>query len=423
MLIVKPPSSRADKTPVFDPFAGRSRLARQRRGVWGERLDRAWWLRRAWTVARRVPPPWRMALAMLALLLLSNLALDTLGAPLAVESDAWGALAQIARCERQSQTPDIVVLGSSRAQAGIAPPILDGEVSARLGQRIVTCDMAVTTSVPMQDYLMLRKLLADGVRPRFIVYATADYEFNSPVAETNVPVRDNLEYLSTLGDLPALARSRVADPSAGPWNGGSWYVDFAATRLVRAYGDRLGIEIALCRLAPAFGPCPSLIPTPATAVRSTAAPGNTYPIDEAQGWYPLPEATDRSLLNSRAQYTAWLSHYQVSPDALDYLGKLVTLARDHHIGIVLVNTPILPRHLAFFPRVTDYLTYLDALYRFAAAHGVPFYDEGLGLMDDQADFADTNHLDYWGALAFTGWLGAHVVAPEFARQVLGQQSG
>jgi hypothetical protein len=409
VLTVTPPPEQAQQPPAPDLFVGQSRLARRFR----HGRTRGRW--RAF--GQQVPLAWRIVLALVAGILVSNVAIGVWGSDLTRQSDAWGALSQLAACEDKGPTPDVVIMGSSRAQAGIAPPVLSDELSARLGQRIVSCDMAVTTSIPVQNYLMLHKLLADGIHPRFVIYATADYEFNSPVAETNVPVLDNLEYLATPGDLPDLMRIGVGGQH---WNNTSWALDFAATQLVRAYGDRRGIQIALCGLAPQFGPCPSILPAPqATSVQSTVAPGRSYPLDIADGWYPLPEATTRSLLNSQAQYQQWLSNYQVSPDALSYLGKLVDLCHASHIGIVLVNMPMLPQQLAFYPVLTDYLTYIGALYRFSDEHGVPFYDEGLGLMDDRSDFADTNHLDYWGALSFTGWLAVHVVEPEFQRQVLG----
>jgi hypothetical protein len=365
-----------------------------------------------------IPAPWRRALLFLLLLSLSNVVLDRFGGQIAINGDAWGALRQIAACEEQSMTPDVVIMGSSRAQAGIAPPVLDGELGERLGRSFVTCDLAVTTSVPMEDYYELRRLLDDGVRPRFIIYATADFAFNTPVTEANVPVRDNVEYLAGLSDLPDLAQTHIADGTGPLLGGASWYLDFIAARLVRFYADRRGFEIALCNLAPNFGPCPDVLPHDATTVSSPDTPLRTYPVDFAQGWYPLPEATARSLENSRWQYTAWLAKYQVAPDALAYLGRLVDLAQSRHIGMILLNTPILPQHLAFFPHPSDYLTYLTALQQFAAAHHVPFYDEGLGYDDDIHDFADTNHLNYWGALAFTGWLGVQVVLPEYQRQVL-----
>jgi hypothetical protein len=367
---------------------------------------------------RRVPLPWRIMLVFVTLIAISNVALDKLGSGLAQTSDGWGALNQIAACEHQSMTPNIVVMGSSHAQAGIAPPVLDGEVAARLDKPIITCNVGVTTSVPMQDNYMLRRLIDDGVRPKFIIYVASDYAFNSPIAEQNQPVLENLEYLTNLSDLPAIANTTVGKQSIDKV---PWAMDFAEGQLVRLYADRQGIQDALCQIKPDFGPCPDLLPSPAYPVASPDTPLRVYPIDKAQGWYPLPEATTKSLLNSQYQYKSWLRNYQVSPDALHYLGRLVDLARSYHIGMIMINMPVLPRQLAFYPQVGDYVTYLDALYQFSHDHSVPFYDEGLGWDDDINDFADTNHLNYWGALAFTGWLGVHAVVPEYQRQVLGQR--
>lgn len=375
------------------------------------------WRRTPFRQWLRIPRPWRMALVFLALLLTSNALLDS-DWEIGIQSNSWGVLQQLHACERQSMVPDIVIMGSSRAQAGIAPPIISAQLGPQLGHHLIVCDMAVTTSVPLQDEYMLRQLYADGARPRMIVYAAADYAFNSPVALTNTPVRDNLEYLAHLSDLPELVQTRVTDPRNGPWDGTSWLLDFIAGRLVRAYADRKGLEAALCGLRPGFGVCRDLVPPPPpAAIPSTARPGIAYPIRRDLGWYPLPEMTQRSLQNSQAQYTAWLANYRVAPDALAALGRLVGMGRDHGAAIVLITTPILPRHLTFFPHPADYLTYLDALHTFATTHHIPFYDTSFGLDDDPADFADTNHLNYWGALSFTGWLTAHIIGPEWRRQV------
>ena len=364
-----------------------------------------------------VPRPWRVALATLMMLSFTNFALDRFGGTISVEGDGWGALRQLAACERQGNAPDIVILGSSRAQAGIAPPVLDAELATRLGHRVITCDLAVSASVPLEDYYLLRRLLEDGVHPRFLVYATAEFAFNAAVTETNFPVRDNVRYLARLSDLPDLTHTHIADGTGSSGHPVSWYLDFAMARLMRPYADRRGFEIALCQLQPKYGPCPTIVPHYPTTVASPELPGRTYPIDAAEGWYPLPEATPSSLDYSRWQYTSWLARYAVAPDALNYLGRIVDLTRTNYMGMVLVNTPILPQHLAFFPNSGDYLIYLDALHHFADAHNVPFYDESFSFDGDLNDFADTNHLNYWGALAFTGWLALHVVLPEYQQQL------
>ncbi len=323
----------------------------------------------------RIALPWRVVLIFVLLVLLSNMALDTVGSALATNSDEWGALQQLRACEHQSHTPDVVVLGTSRAQAGIAPPILSAQMSEALGRHIVVCDVAVTTSVPLEDRYMLRQLLADGVHPRLVVYATAEFTYNSDIAQSNTPVRDNIEYLARLSDLPDLLQTSLGDPAQGQWNtSGAWYLDFIATRLFRLYADRRGIQIAVCQLIPAFGPCPGIVPQPATTVASPATPRRTYPIDAAQGWYPLPEMTARSLQNSQQQYSWWLSAFHVAPDALQALAAMADLARSAGCGFVVITTPLLPRHLAFFPQVADYSAYLDTLYQFSAQHHMPFYD-------------------------------------------------
>lgn len=362
---------------------------------------------------RRVPLPWRVALAFVALVVMSNAWLDGMHTNLVTDGNVWGAVKQLEACERQGTSPDVLIIGSSRAQAGIAPPIIAAQFDNAFGRRTIICDLAVTTSVPMQDYYLLRKLLRDGIHPKFIIYATADFAFNSPAIQPQEPVRDNMDYLATLADLPNIMQMPVADTRQPAVNGAPWLLDFVASRLFRVYADRKGFQIALCRWKPDFGPCPDILA--GTVLDHTRY---IYPVDPAQGWYPLPEATAVSLQNSANQYRVWLAHYQVAPDALAYLDQTVQLARKQGIGLILLNTPILPQHLAFFPQVSDYATYVDTLHRFAEAHGVPFYDEGLGFDDNLADFADTNHLNYWGAIHFTGWLTKQILIPEFRHQVL-----
>ncbi len=411
-----PPTMPPDR--VFDPSPGHSKLAQhpshsvpRRNGTFHRRLWALWQGLSFW---RRVPLPWRVVLVFVLLIALSNTLLDHFGGGLAAASDEWGALNQIDACERRSMAPDILVMGSSHAQAGIASPILESEVAARLDRPIVTCNVGVTTSVPMQDYYMLRHMVEDGLRPKFLIYVTSDYAFNSSVADLNPPVLANMPYFTRIGDLPDIMATPLGQAQQDHV---AWPVNEILGRLFRGYADRHGFQVMLCRLKPNFGPCPDILPSPEHPVASPATPLRAYPLDAAEGWYPLPEVTETSLRNSQYQYQQWLRDYQVAPDALNYLGRIITLARDCHMGIVLLNMPVLPQQLTFYAHPDGYLTYVDAIYAFAQAHGVPFYDEGLGFDDDLNDFADTNHLNYWGALAFTGWLGVHVVAPEFQRQV------
>ena len=251
---------------------------------------RHWW--------RGVPLAGRVIVVFVALVLVGNGALDRFGGQLAQASDSWGALGQIAACEHQSMTPDIIILGSSHAQAGIAPPILDSEVATRLDRPIITCNLGITTSAPIQDYYVLRRLIADGVRPKFLIYVPSDYAFNSPVAEQNGPLLQNLEYVAGLSDLPDIASTIVSHQQI---NGVPWPVDFVEGHLFRPFADRLGLQLLLCQRTPAFGPCPAISPPPDHPVASPATPLRVYPLDKAQGWYPLPEATATSLLNSQYQ--------------------------------------------------------------------------------------------------------------------------
>jgi hypothetical protein len=359
---------------------------------------------------RWLPRPWRIALLFLIFLLISNFVLDALGWNAAVESDTWGALKQITACEQQGKSPDVVVIGSSRAEAGIAPTVLSNALTSVLHHQTTVCNMAVTTSIPLQDYLELRKLYADGIRPRMILYATSDYALNNPTALHMPPVQMNVKYLANASDIPMLSQSDLFNSKE---NGVPWYLDFLAMQTVRAYADRQGLQIDLCRIIPNVGPCPTINPPAQKAVTSAIHQ------DEVHGWYPLPALTDRSIANSRAQYLEWLRDFHVSPTALDYMGRLVDLARQYGSSVVLLNTPILPMHLTFFPKPTDYLTYINALHIFAQEHDIPFYDTGLGYFSDQSDFADTNHLNYWGALKFSAWLGSNVIIPEYQRQVSG----
>jgi hypothetical protein len=40
---------------------------------------------------------------------------------------------------------------------------------------------------------------------------------------------------------------------------------------------------------------------------------------------------------------------------------------------------------------------------------------GLGFINNPSDFADSNHLNYWGAIHFSGLISTQIILPELQK--------
>jgi hypothetical protein len=284
---------------------------------------------------------------------------------------------------RSGGRPLVVVLGSSRVQGGLRAGDLP---AAAPGGAVFNFGMVGAGTVA--ELLHLRRLLADGVHPDYVVI-----EVLSPLlalqGQGGALGTDRLAW----GDL-GLLRRYATDPedlSARWWEG----------RLLPCYSCRFRV---LGRYAPHL------------LVRQGGA-ANPYALatwQDSSGWCPYPydvvtaEVYARGLAHARREYQWLLAGFRIDDDADRALREMLELCRQEGITAALLLMPEGTQFRDLYPPAARGA--IDAyLGRLRQEYGVPLIDAREWVGDD--GFWDSHHLTKAGATAFTRRFGREALWP------------
>jgi len=279
--------------------------------------------------------------------------------------------------------PDIVFLGSSRVVTGLDPAIVERDVAAATGATVRALNLGVTGATADTSRLVLKNLIGDDMRPNVAVYGI--YELEMLVAP-NTHARQNLPYLSSIERLDDFIDYRNES-----WRRRAWFLTERALPFER---DRRLVRDAL-----------EIVFTPASGhdLYETDAP----PPGE-RGFHRVPVGVpDPDPDRARREYAGALRRPRLSDTAALQLERLIELARERAIDIVLVDLPVTARHRAFWARPRDLAAYLARVREIAERERVPLLDlyENPDEMVPERGFTDTHHLNELGAA-----IASHAVA-------------
>lgn len=129
----------------------------------------------------------------------------------------------------------------------------------------------------------------------------------------------------------------------------------------------------------------------------------------SRGYMPTDEVMPLPL-SARDQKRIQTSDYRLFPEDRARLERMFALHDPPRLQVVIVELPVHPLALeakATFRR--DYEAWARQVAQLAGAHGVPFWaTTTLGLLPDQSNWADVNHLNTQGSQRFSAWLGEQV---------------
>jgi uncharacterized protein DUF1574 len=283
--------------------------------------------------------------------------------------------------DRIAETPDrplLLVVGSSRLVTDFLPerlPPLQGEAGD-----VLAFNFSHTGAGPLINLMEVRRLLREGVKPRWLVVEVLP-------SMLNISGRSTAASLAVADDLPLLCRHMP-----------SW----------KAYGRYLGV-----RLVPSTRHYLAALQEhgPAWAF---AASGDELPdLGPLGGSTPLKaEATRDNIARCtaavRAQYYPGLQDFRVTDVADQSLRELITLCREEQVAVVLVLTPESSEFRGWYPETT-WQVVQDYCARLSRQYAVPVIDARTWLPDE--DFLDAHHALPRGAETFTLRLGREVLQP------------
>jgi hypothetical protein len=285
---------------------------------------------------------------------------------------------------RQAEAPErplALVVGSSRVGLGFLPEQLPPIRSAS-GEPVLPFNFSHLAAGPVFNLVELRRLLREGIRPRWVVLEVAQSCMAHEGASTPVT-------MSSAADLPVL--QRYFSPAK------VWGV-YLRGRLNPWYSHRLGI---LRQCAPCW---------------ATDAGGEDRivlgPLGGDGGWMledRVDDETRRRRTDAvRAIYLPTLHDYRIDPMTDRALREGLDLCRKEGIECALLVTPESSEYRSWYGAdgMASFDRYCGEL---SEEYGVPVVDARRWLTDDQ--FCDGHHPLRPGAEAFTERLGREALRP------------
>jgi hypothetical protein len=110
---------------------------------------------------------------------------------------------------------------------------------------------------------------------------------------------------------------------------------------------------------------------------------------------------DESASHRRQEERA-MAQYELGRSEVDALRRVIDDAREQGIDVVVLNLPVTDLFIGMAPRgQADYDEYLPAVRAAAISSGATFIDGATVPLDVETAFADVNHLNRNGSMAFT----------------------
>jgi hypothetical protein len=286
-----------------------------------------------------------------------------------------------ARREAEPDRPLLLVVGTSRVGMGFAPEVLP-ELRTPGGLRALPFNFSHLASGPVLNLMLVRRLLAEGIRPEWLVLeivpASLAHESASMAAT-----------MAAAGDLPVALRYFP------PWK---ILTVYTRQRLIPWYKHRAGL---LRNLAPAWAPYLD----PREQITLTPLGGDrSWLVETAVN----PEEAQRRTAMVRHVYHDLFQRFHLDPAADRATRALLELCRREGIPVTLFTTPEGTEYRGWYSATARHAVD-DYLARISSEYGVTVIDTRTWLAD--ADFIDAHHPLQRGAEAFTRRFGQEVLQP------------
>lgn len=297
-------------------------------------------------------------------------------------------------------SPDILVVGSSRALQGIDPAILEARL-AEQGRPLRVYNFSVNGATAQVVDLLVRQILSTEQLPKLIIWADGSRAFNSGrpdatfaqitassaytrlTTEGDRPIQYVAEQQFQLGDAPWCEQGTRPFPSGlGQWS--------SETKLPTA--ERLLQQCAdLERRGSGWS---------RALAQSLAPPSTTLTL---QGFLPVPTRFDpavyyQTVARVPGQYDGSYVPFQLLGNQTNAVVQLVNHARRHDISLVVVNLPLSQDYLDPVRQSYEQQFQLH-LRQLAIAQGFTLVDLNVPSLQRNDYFADPSHLNQYGAIA------------------------
>lgn len=280
--------------------------------------------------------------------------------------------------------PLLLILGSSRTELGVIPSQLH-LASAGSDKAPFVFNMSISGSGPLFELLCLKRVLAEGIHPRWVMIEVL------PATLPMEPAWCDFDFLRvsrlSLGDLPLLCKYHLfPDQLRSLW---------IESHTVPWYTHRF---LVMSHYAPLW--LPQNVRT--DNWRNMDWNGFRY------GIFPLlidELAREQGIAYAEKQYAKTLRQFAIHAKSDQAMHELLDLCHDQHIPALLYLMPEGERFRSWYPPAAqgEIRSYLG---RLAEKYGSPLVDARTWFHEE--DFADSHHLLAPGAWTFSNRLGVEV---------------
>ncbi len=293
-------------------------------------------------------------------------------------------------------TPDILIVGSSRALQGIDPQKLQTELSRQGKSGIQVFNFGVNGATAQVVDLIVRQLIPPSQQPQLIIWADGVRAFNS-----GRPDRTYSGITSSVGYQQLLA------------------------------GNSPSLPEELIEISPGCPPPPLPSPTPESYTspqpqrrrlrdffnplqqhRAFAAEAREI---DANGFLPIeprfnPVTYYQKFPKVTGRYDADYQNFNLGGEQTVALQRLITHTQEQNIQLVFVNLPLTSDYLDAV-RLASEKQFSSFMQQQATQQGFVFVDLGRKWLNQNNYFADPSHLNRFGASVVATQLAANAEIP------------
>jgi len=282
---------------------------------------------------------------------------------------------RVMRHARESQEATVVALGNSLVASGFRESVFDSATDLRAPRGAVNLGLGAST--PVEQLLLLRYALAQGMRPQLAIYGFFDFQLTEPGKVS-------------IGDMIG---NRAMDYYIEPSYGRRFYslsahdaVEFRALQAFPMFADRGAIWAKVEILRRTMGQ--QGLPAERSNQFGRAAD------------FTLLEAKDEQEFRQKCEDS-------LSQPLSPAVRELLRVASEAGLAIAMVEMPMRQAHRRTFYDNIGWQEYVAHVRKLLAAYPVTFVDASHWILDD-AEFDDPLHLGEKGAEEFSRRLGGEL---------------
>lgn len=350
---------------------------------------------------------------------------------------------------QQNGTPDVLIIGSSRALRGVDPAALQTALKAPGSRPLKVFNFGINGATAQVMDLLVRYLLPQESLPKLIVWADGARAFNSgrqDVTHNGIIASQGFQAVAA-GSLPLPGTVTTAKPVGNQLPKGTtampqslisdryqqadkqFNAALSTTSIVYSQRDRLKTQLR-DRLVALLPPRLPISSQGATALNdlsnstspAAAAAGATAPVlsdglgnSDYQGFLPLavrfnPTTYYQKYSRVPGDYDSDYENFRLEGSQAEALANLVQFTQTNQIQLVFVNLPLTKDYLD--PTRRQYEEQFQAqMQQWAQQFGFVYRDLSQTFLTQNDYFSDPSHLNRYGGYVVSQRLASDALIP------------